>query len=154
MKTPKDLFNEIVKLAESALKKDEANITEVIEEVALADAPIEDAPVADAPVADAPKEDAPSVEYISRAEFDNAIKEMTEMYTKVLEVISPEESKDVPEELPKEDVAVDQQLSSNDSTDTLKHNPEVKVEAKNLHLYSQGRQKTTQDYVFESLFKK
>ncbi|NQW26171.1 MAG: hypothetical protein HQ473_07415 [Cryomorphaceae bacterium] len=149
MKTPKDLFNEIVKLADSALKKDEANIAEVIEKVALADAPIEDVPVADAP-----KEDAPSVEYISRAEFDDAIKEMKEMYTKVLEVISPEESKDVPEELPKEDAAVDQQLSSNDSTDTLKHNPEVKVEAKNLHLYSQGRQKTTQDYVFESLFKK
>ena len=37
MRTPKQLFNEIVKLAESAIKQDEANKVEVQEEVVLAE---------------------------------------------------------------------------------------------------------------------
>ena len=160
MRTPKQLFNEIVKLAEDALKADSVNEVEVQEEVVVleelaAQDEIEDKQggVAEAPTSEEAPMESPSMDYVSRDEFESAMKEMKEMYTKVLEVISPEESEDVPVDLP-QDESMNEELSSQENTDTLVHTPDAQVEEKQLHLYAQGRKKTTEDYVFQSLFSK
>ena len=75
------------------------------------------------------------------------------MYTKVLEVMSPEQGEEVPSDLA-QDESIAEELSSQEDTDTLVHTPDAQVEEKQLHLYAQGRKKTTEDYVFASLFKK
>jgi len=166
MRTPKQLFNEIVKLAESAIKQDDAKDVEVQEEVVLAEETQE--PVQEElseqveaqeelaeeePMQDMPSEEAPMDDYVKRSEFESALKEMKEMYTKVLEVMSPEEGEEVPADLA-QDESITEELSSQEDTDTLVHTPDAQVEEKQLRLYAQGRKKTTEDYVFASLFKK
>ena len=169
MRTPKQLFNEIVKLAESAIKQDDANKVEVQEEVVLAEETQEEVqePVqeelseqveaqeelAEEPMQDMPSEEAPMDDYVKRSEFESALKEMKEMYTKVLEVMSPEQGEEVPADLA-QDESITEELSSQEDTDTLVHTPDAQVEEKQIHLYAQGRRKTTEDYVFASLFKK
>lgn len=169
MRTPKQLFNEIVKLAESVTKQDEVSKVEVQEEVVLAEETQEEVqePVqeelseqveaqeelAEEPVQDMPSEESPVEDYVKRSEFEAAMKEMKEMYTKVLEVMSPEEGEEVPADLA-QDESITEELSSQENTDTLVHTPDAQVEEKQLHLYAQGRRKTTEDYVFASLFKK
>lgn len=166
MRTPKQLFNEIVKLAESAIKQDEVKDVEVQEEVVLAEETQE--PVQEElseqveaqeelaeeePMQDMPSEEAPMDDYVKRSEFESALKEMKEMYTKVLEVMSPEEGEEVPADLA-QDESITEELSSQENTDTLVHTPDAQVEEKKMHLYAQGRKKTTEDYVFQSLFNK
>lgn len=166
MRTPKQLFNEIVKLAESATKQDEVNEVEVQEEVVLAEETQEEVQeelseqveaqeelAEEEPMQDMPSEEAPVEEYVKRSEFDAALKEMKEMYTKVLEVMSPEEGEEVPADLA-QDESITEELSSQEDTDTLVHTPDAQVEEKKMHLYAQGRKKTTEDYVFQSLFNK
>jgi len=170
MRTPKQLFNEIVKLAESAIKQDDANKVEVQEEVVLAEETQEEVqePVQEElseqveaqeelaeeePMQDMPSKEAPVEDYVKRSEFEAAMKEMKEMYTKVLEVMSPEQGEEVPSDLA-QDESITEELSSQEDTDTLVHTPDAQVEDKQLHLYAQGRKKTTEDYVFASLFKK
>jgi len=163
MRTPKQLFSEIVKLAESAIKQDEANKdVEVKEEVVLAEETQEEVQeelsesqeeLAEEPMQDVPSEEAPMDDYVKRSEFESALKEMKEMYTKVLEVMSPEQGEEVPADLA-QDESITEELSSNEDTDTLVHTPDAQVDEKPLQLYSQGRRMTTQDYVFASLFKK
>ena len=166
MRTPKQLFNEIVKLAESATKQDEVNEVEVQEEVVLAEETQEEVQeelseqveaqeelAEEEPMQDMPSEEAPVEEYVKRSEFDAALKEMKEMYTKVLEVMSPEEGEEVPADLA-QDESITEELSSQENTDTLVHTPDAQVEEKKMHLYAQGRKKTTEDYVFQSLFNK
>ena len=166
MRTPKQLFNEIVKLAESAIKQDDAKDVEVQEEVVLAEETQE--PVQEElseqveaqeelaeeePMQDMPSEEAPMDDYVKRSEFESALKEMKEMYTKVLEVMSPEQGEEVPADLA-QDESITEELSSQEDTDTLVHTPDAQVEEKQLRLYAQGRKMTTEDYVFASLFKK
>lgn len=166
MRTPKQLFNEIVKLAESAIKQDEVKDVEVQEEVVLAEETQEEVQeelseqveaqeelAEEEPMQDMPSEEAPVEEYVKRSEFDAALKEMKEMYTKVLEVMSPEEGEEVPADLA-QDESITEELSSQENTDTLVHTPDAQVEEKKMHLYAQGRKKTTEDYVFQSLFNK
>ena len=166
MRTPKQLFNEIVKLAESATKQDEVNEVEVQEEVVLAEETQEEVQeelseqveaqeelAEEEPMQDMPSEEAPMDDYVKRSEFDAALKEMKEMYTKVLEVMSPEEGEEVPADLA-QDESITEELSSQENTDTLVHTPDAQVEEKKMHLYAQGRKKTTEDYVFQSLFNK
>lgn len=166
MRTPKQLFNEIVKLAESATKQDEVNEVEVQEEVVLAEETQEEVQeelseqveaqeelAEEEPMQDMPSEEAPVEEYVKRSEFDAALKEMKEMYTKVLEVMSPEQGEEVPADLA-QDESITEELSSQENTDTLVHTPDAQVEEKKMHLYAQGRKKTTEDYVFQSLFNK
>lgn len=166
MRTPKQLFNEIVKLAESAIKQDEVKDVEVQEEVVLAEETQEEVQeelseqveaqeelAEEEPMQDMPSEEAPVEEYVKRSEFDAALKEMKEMYTKVLEVMSPEEGEEVPADLA-QDESITEELSSQEDTDTLVHTPDAQVEEKKMHLYAQGRKKTTEDYVFQSLFNK
>jgi hypothetical protein len=165
MRTPKQLFNEIVKLAESAIKQDEVKDVEVQEEVVLAEETQEQVQeelseqveaqeeLAEEPMQDMPSEEAPMDDYVKRSEFESALKEMKEMYTKVLEVMSPEQGEEVPADLA-QDESITEELSSQEDTDTLVHTPDAQVEEKQIHLYSQGRRKTTEDYVFASLFKK
>ena len=163
MRTPKQLFSEIVKLAESAIKQDEANKdVEVKEEVVLAEETQEEVQeelsesqeeLAEEPMQDVPSEEAPIDDYVKRSEFESALKEMKEMYTKVLEVMSPEQGEEVPADLA-QDESITEELSSNEDTDTLVHTPDAQVDEKKIHLYGQGRRKTTEDYVFASLFKK
>lgn len=166
MRTPKQLFNEIVKLAESATKQDEVNEVEVQEEVVLAEETQEEVQeelseqveaqeelAEEEPMQDMPSEEAPVEEYVKRSEFDAALKEMKEMYTKVLEVMSPEQGEEVPADLA-QDESITEELSSQEDTDTLVHTPDAQVEEKKMHLYAQGRKKTTEDYVFQSLFNK
>ena len=168
MRTPKQLFNEIVKLAESVVKVDEVKDVEVQEEVVLAEEtqevqePIQEElseqvesqeELAEEPMQDMPVEESPMDDYVSRGEFEAALKEMKEMYTKVLEVMSPESGEDVPADLA-QDESITEELSSQEDTDTLVHTPDAQVEEKKMHLYAQGRKKTTEDYVFASLFKK
>ena len=168
MRTPKQLFNEIVKLAESVVKEDEVKDVEVQEEVVLAEEtqevqePVQEElseqvesqeELAEEPMQDMPVEESPMEDYVSRGEFEAALKEMKEMYTKVLEVMSPESGEDVPADLA-QDESITEELSSQEDTDTLVHTPDAQVEEKKMHLYAQGRKKTTEDYVFASLFKK
>lgn len=166
MRTPKQLFNEIVKLAESAIKQDEVKDVEVQEEVVLAEETQEEVQeelseqveaqeelAEEEPMQDMPSEEAPVEEYVKRSEFDAALKEMKEMYTKVLEVMSPEQGEEVPADLA-QDESITEELSSQEDTDTLVHTPDAQVEEKKMHLYAQGRKKTTEDYVFQSLFNK
>ena len=165
MRTPKQLFNEIVKLAESVVKEDEVREVEVQEEVVLAEEvqePVQEElseqvesqeELAEEPMQDMPVEESPMDDYVSRGEFEAAMKEMKEMYTKVLEVMSPESGEDVPADLA-QDESITEELSSQEDTDTLVHTPDAQVEEKKMHLYAQGRKKTTEDYVFASLFKK
>lgn len=166
MRTPKQLFNEIVKLAESATKQDEVNEVEVQEEVVLAEETQEEVQeelseqveaqeelAEEEPMQDMPSEEAPMDDYVKRSEFESALKEMKEMYTKVLEVMSPEQGEEVPADLA-QDESITEELSSQENTDTLVHTPDAQVEEKKMHLYAQGRKKTTEDYVFQSLFNK
>lgn len=166
MRTPKQLFNEIVKLAESAIKQDEVKDVEVQEEVVLAEETQEEVQeelseqveaqeelAEEEPMQDMPSEEAPMDDYVKRSEFESALKEMKEMYTKVLEVMSPEEGEEVPADLA-QDESITEELSSQENTDTLVHTPDAQVEEKKMHLYAQGRKKTTEDYVFQSLFNK
>ena len=165
MRTPKQLFNEIVKLAESVVKEDEVKDVEVQEEVVLAEEvqePVQEElseqvesqeELAEEPMQDMPVEESPMEDYVSRGEFEAALKEMKEMYTKVLEVMSPESGEDVPADLA-QDESITEELSSQEDTDTLVHTPDAQVDEKKMHLYAQGRKKTTEDYVFASLFKK
>lgn len=165
MRTPKQLFNEIVKLAESVVKVDEVKDVEVQEEVVLAEEvqePVQEElseqvesqeELAEEPMQDMPVEESPMEDYVSRGEFEAAMKEMKEMYTKVLEVMSPESGEDVPADLA-QDESITEELSSQEDTDTLVHTPDAQVDEKKMHLYAQGRKKTTEDYVFASLFKK
>ena len=60
---------------------------------------------------------------------------------------------DVPADLA-QDESITEELSAQENTDTLVHTPDAQVEEKKMHLYAQGRRKTTEDYVFASLFKK
>ncbi len=168
MRTPKQLFNEIVKLAESVVKVDEVKDVEVQEEVVLAEEtqevqePVQEElseqvesqeELAEEPMQDMPVEESPMDDYVSRGEFEAAMKEMKEMYTKVLEVMSPESGEDVPADLA-QDESITEELSSQEDTDTLVHTPDAQVDEKKMQLYAQGRKKTTEDYVFASLFKK
>ena len=166
MRTPKQLFNEIVKLAESVVKEDEVKSVEVQEEVVLAEEVQQEQiqeelaeqvesqeELAEEPMQEESVEESPMNDYVSRGEFEAAMKEMKEMYTKVLEVMSPEASEDVPADLA-QDESITEELSSQEDTDTLVHTPDAQVEEKKMHLYAQGRKKTTEDYVFQSLFKK
>ena len=168
MRTPKQLFNEIVKLAESVVKVDEVKDVEVQEEVVLAEEtqevqePVQEElseqvesqeELAEEPMQDMPVEESPMEDYVSRGEFEAAMKEMKEMYTKVLEVMSPESGEDVPADLA-QDESITEELSSQEDTDTLVHTPDAQVDEKKMQLYAQGRKKTTEDYVFASLFKK
>lgn len=166
MRTPKQLFNEIVKLAESVVKEDEVKDVEVQEEVVLAEEVQQEQiqeelseeveiqeELAEEPMQEESIEESPMDDYVSRGEFEAALKEMKEMYTKVLEVMSPESGEDVPADLA-QDESITEELSSQEDTDTLVHTPDAQVEEKKMHLYAQGRKKTTEDYVFASLFKK
>ena len=165
MRTPKQLFNEILKLADSVKKQDEVNEIEAQEEVVLAEETqeiqeelSEEVEAQEELTEESMQEDSmeePSKEqkYVSRDEFEAAMKEMKEMYTKVLEVMSPEASEDVPADLA-QDESITEELSAQENTDTLVHTPDAQVEEKKMHLYAQGRRKTTEDYVFASLFKK
>jgi hypothetical protein len=156
MRTPKQLFNEIVKLADSVKKQDEVNDIETQEDIILAEEtqePVEQELAEGEEQEDIMDESSNKDKYVSREEFDAAMKEMKEMYTKVLEVMSPEQGEEVPSDLA-QDESITEELSSQEDTDTLVHTPDAQVEDKQLHLYAQGRKKTTEDYVFASLFKK
>jgi hypothetical protein len=176
MKNPKELFESIVNLSKKALGEEN-----VVEEVVLSEEVIEEelsvealneevvkeeTPVAEAPVA-APVQ-APAA--VSKSEFDSAIAEIKEMYTKVLESISPSQPLEVPEALSEvkeeaEEVVLSEEVSEEVIeeevqeveleeviNDELVHDPESVVAKKDLFLYSQNRVKTTEDFVFETLF--
>ena len=128
MKNPKELFESIVSLSKKALGEvsieenvvlaDEVVEKEVKEEVKKeAAAPIEEAPIA--PVTQ------PAA--VSKSEFDSAIAEIKEMYTKVLESISPSQPQEVPEALSavvtedvvNEEVLLDEEVSEEVVSDEI-----------------------------------
>ena len=177
MKNPKELFESIVKLSKEALSndtvKEEVVLSEEVveEEVVLAEenkeAVEEKAPVSEESVA-APVQQHAAV---SKSEFDSAIAEIKEMYTKVLESISPSQPLEVPQALsevteeaveevelsteePTEEVKEEVNLSEEVVNDELVHDPESEVTKKRTILYAQTRTKTTQDHVFNQLFNK
>jgi hypothetical protein len=188
MRNPKELFNEIVNLASEALKskEDKTPVDVIEEEVVLADeVNTEDNVELEEKEAVAPVEESPVVApvqqpaAVSKSEFDSAIAEIKEMYTKVLESISPSQPQEVPESLSEvvteeevseevsleevvtEEVVLSEEVSEevqevelNEETveDGLVHDPEAMVEKKETFLYSQNRVKSTEDFVFNSLF--
>lgn len=111
MRTPKELFEEIVKLASSVGKTEEVEEVVLSEQVDLEDSikeveaevELEEDSKEEAPKEEAPKEEAPVQEmkggYVSRDEYEAAIAELKVMYSKVLEVVSPSSPSDVPAEL-------------------------------------------------------
>ena len=182
MRNPKELFESIVNLSKKVLGEETVKEEVVLsEEVVLEDevkevetkeavAPVDEAPVI------APVEQPAAV---SKSEFDSAIAEIKEMYAKVLESISPSQPLEVPEALSEvvateeevketeevvlseevseeviEETIEEVQLQEESANDDLIHDPEAIVEKKVSHLYSQNRVKTTEDYVFQSLFNK
>ena len=172
MRTPKELFGEIVKLAASIGQEPEASEEVVLseEQAELAEKPAMAEP---APSEEMPKEEEPKNDYVTRSEYEAALRELKEMYAKVLEVVSPSESQDVPAELSKEgnvelseetpSEQVEQQAeaapavevkSEEPASDDLIHTPDADVKEKPTYLYGQQRVKTTQDYVFASIFNK
>ena len=100
MKNPKELFKAIVELSNKALGNEEVENIEVKEEVVLAEEETKEVETKEAV-----KEEAPSTApvdvpvAVSKVEFDSAIAEIKEMYTKVLESISPSTPQEVPAEL-------------------------------------------------------
>merc|ERR1711935_1051709 len=141
-----------VVLAEEETKTEETK--EAVKEEAPSPAPV------DVPVA------------VSKVEFDSAIAEIKEMYTKVLESTSPSTPQEVPAKLSeevkeeevievKEEVAeeiVEEvkeeviETKSEEIVDDLIHTPEAVVETKASYLYAQNRNLTTEDHVFNTLF--
>ena len=179
MRNPKQLFDEIVKLAADALKGEDVNETEVIEETVVLAEEVKDVVEENVVLAEedeevVAKEETPAANSVaeieipvgvSKVEFDSAIAEIKEMYAKVLESISPSQPQEVPEALSEEvkEEAVELEESvveeiveevKEEVLDTLVHDPETAVETKQKFLYSQNRVMTTQDYVFKSLFNK
>ena len=179
MRKPKELFESIVNLSKKALSSE--NIEEVVElaqpvesvepEVKREEIDVkkEDS-VVEAPVV-APVEQPAAV---SKSEFDSAIAEIKEMYTKVLESISPAQPQEVPEALSEvlteeeviEEVSLEEvvaeevvleevqevELKEEKVEDGLVHDPESLIEKKETFLYSQNRVQSTEDVVFKSLF--
>ena len=179
MRNPKELFESIVNLSKKALSSE--NIEEVVElaqpvesvepEVKREEIDVkkEDS-VVEAPVV-APVEQPAAV---SKSEFDSAIAEIKEMYTKVLESISPAQPQEVPEALSEvlteeeviEEVSLEEvvaeevvleevqevELKEEKVEDGLIHDPESLIEKKETFLYSQNRVQSTEDVVFKSLF--
>jgi len=179
MRNPKELFESIVNLSKKALSGE--NIEEVVElaqpvesvepEVKREEIDVkkEDS-VVEAPVV-APVEQPAAV---SKSEFDSAIAEIKEMYTKVLESISPAQPQEVPEALSEvlteeeviEEVSLEEvvaeevvleevqevELKEEKVEDGLVHDPESLIEKKETFLYSQNRVQSTEDVVFKSLF--
>lgn len=179
MKNPKELFESIVNLSKKVLGEDIVDENVILAHEVVEVEPKEEeeeeavAPVAEAPVV-APVEQPAAV---SKSEFDSAIAEIKEMYAKVLESISPSQPLEVPEALSEvvateeevketeevvlseevseeviEETIEEVQLQEESANDDLIHDPEAIVEKKISHLYSQNRVKTTEDYVFQSLF--
>lgn len=179
MRNPKELFESIVNLSKKALGGE--NVEEVVElaqpvesvepEVKREEIDVkkEDS-VVEAPVV-APVEQPAAV---SKSEFDSAIAEIKEMYTKVLESISPAQPQEVPEalsevvteeevieevsleEVVSEEVVLEEvqevELKEEKVEDGLIHDPESLIEKKETFLYSQNRVQSTEDVVFKSLF--
>lgn len=175
MRTPKELFNEIVKLASSVGQETEVEAQEekVQEEVVLSEeqTEIESEEVElaeDGSVEPMPAEEAPKSEYVTRSEYESTIRELKEMYEKVLEVVSPSQGDDVPADLSsdKQEVELNDEVKEEvqqevvvdakpePAADDLIHTPDANVEDKPMYLYGQKRAKTTQDYVFASIFNK
>jgi hypothetical protein len=171
MKNPKELFSEIVKLASDALASTESSNADIAEEkVVLNEDSAEKEVVSEvlaevdvnAPEVEAPMPATAPVAVptaVSKVEFDSAIAEIREMYTKVLESISPSSPLEVPaalteevkEELSEEVVGLEVEEKV---LDTLKHDPEAEVVKKKKYLYATNRVRTTEDYVFNTLFNK
>jgi len=181
MKNPKELFKAIVELSSKALGNEEVENIEVKEEVVLAEEETKEVETKEAA-----KEEAPSTApvdvpvAVSKVEFDSAIAEIKEMYTKVLESISPSTPQEVPAELSKEvkeEVEVKEEevvevkeevaeevveevkeevieTKSEEVVDDLIHTPEAVVETRPSYLYAQNRNLTTEDHVFKTLFNK
>lgn len=186
MRNPKELFESIVNLSKKALG--ESNVEEVVElaqpvesvepEVKKEEIDVKKEEVSsnvEAPVV-APVEQPAAV---SKSEFDSAIAEIKEMYTKVLESISPSQPQEVPEALSEvvteeeviEEVSLEEEVSEEvvlseevseevqevelkeeKVEDGLVHDPESLIEKKETFLYSQNRMQSTEDIVFKSLF--
>lgn len=185
MRTPKEIFDDIVKLA-SSIGKEEVKDEVVSQEVEMAEevAEEEETAPAEEPQEEPKEEQSMSNDYVTRNEYNAALQELKEMYAKVLEVVSPAGSKDVPEDLSsqktEEEVSVEmsedvaEEVVASPETpeideveeaespavveaaanDDVVHTPEAVVQQKQTYLYGQGRVKTTADYVFESMFKK
>ncbi len=179
MKNPKELFKAIVELSSKALGNEAENI-EVKEEVVLAEEETKTAETKEAVKEEAPSPapvDVPVA--VSKVEFDSAIAEIKEMYTKVLESISPSTPQEVPaklsEEVKEEEVKEEEvievkeevaeeiveevkeeviETKSEEIVDDLIHTPEAVVETKASYLYAQNRNLTTEDHVFNTLFNK
>ena len=122
MKNPKELFESIVNLSKKALGE-----TSIDEKVVLADEVVEKevkeevkkeaaAPIEEAPIAPVTQPAA-----VSKSEFDSAIAEIKEMYTKVLESISPSQPQEVPE-------ALSEDLSKEEATAEVLLDEEVSEE--------------------------
>lgn len=175
MRTPKELFNEIVKLASSASQETEveAQEQEVQEEVVLSEEQVSSEQEEIDLEEDMPKEpvvteEAPKNDYVMRSEYEATVRELKEMYEKVLEVVSPSEGDDVPADLSsdKQEVELSEEVKEEvkeevvveakpePANDDLVHTPDANVEDKPVYLYGQQRAKTTQDYVFASIFNK
>ena len=187
MRNPKELFESIVNLSKKVLGEET-----VEENVVLADEVVEEKEVKKEEVSkEVVKEETPAddslvvapVEQpaaVSKSEFDSAIAEIKEMYTKVLESISPSQPQEVPEALSEvvteeeviEEVSLEEvvteeevvlseevseevqevELKEEKVEDGLVHDPESMVEKKETFLYSQNRVQSTEDVVFNSLF--
>ena len=178
MKNPKELFKAIVELSNKALGNNEVENIEVKEEVVLAEEETKEVETKEAVKEEAPSPapvDVPVA--VSKVEFDSAIAEIKEMYTKVLESISPSTPQEVPaklseevkEEEAKEEVEVKEEVAeeiveevkeevietkSEEIVDDLVHTPDAVTEKAPSYLYAQNRNLTTEDHVFKTLFNK
>ena len=160
MKNPKELFKAIVELSNKALGNNEVENVEVKEEVVLAEEETKEVETKEVVKEEAPSPapvDVPVA--VSKVEFDSAIAEIKEMYTKVLESISPSAPQEVPAELSevvKEEEVKEEviETKSEEIVDDLVHTPDAVTEKAPSYLYAQNRNLTTEDHVFKTLFNK
>ena len=164
MRNPKQLFDEIVKLAADALKSEEVNETEVVEETVVLAEEVQDVVeeqvvLAEEDEKEVVKEETPAAEPVaeiiapvgvSKAEFDSAISEIKEMYTKVLESISPSQPQEVPEALSE---VTEEAVELSEEVKPIKHNPEAKATQKKQVQFAKGKFNTTFDRVLNRLNK-
>jgi len=144
MKSPKeivDAFKSILLSSEEIIKQPVEEVVELAEEEVIEEEVI--------------SEDS-NIESLNK-KYESLYEELTSLRASVkqmMEIVSPTEEKDVPAELSKQEVLVEEVTELSVESEEIVHSPEAQVEQKKQHLYSQSRPKTVKHSIYNKLFNK
>lgn len=150
MKSPKeivDAFKSILLSSEEVIKQPVEEVVELAEEEVIEEAPVVEEEVI--------SEDS-DIESLNK-KYESLYEELTSLRASVkqmMEIVSPTEEKDVPAELSKQEVLVEEVTELSVESEEIVHSPEAQVEQKKQHLYSQSRPKTVKHSIYNKLFNK